>query len=287
VSAFFIDRPVFAWVIGLVLMLIGGVSIVSLPIAQYPSIAPPQIAITVVYPGASAQVVDDTVVRPIQQQLAGLDGLEYISSATQSNGSMEIDATFKQGTDPNIAQVQVQNKLSLAESALPAEVTAQGIKVTKAAKSFFLVAGFLSSDQSMSGADVADYIASNIQAPISRVTGVGDFTLFGAEYAMRIWLDPGKLFKYGLTVGDITAALAAQNVQVASGELGGQPAVAGQRLDATIIGPARLEKPEQFEPILLKVNQDGSRVLLRDVARVELGSQDYSVSSTINNAPGR
>jgi multidrug efflux pump len=284
-SSFFIDRPIFAWVIGLILMLIGLVEVTQLPIAQYPSIAPPQIAITVTYPGASAQTVNDTVVLPIQQQLSGLDGLEYISSSTQSNGSMEIDATFRQGTDPDIAQVQVQNKLSLAEAVLPQEVTAQGIKVTKATKSFFLVVGFVSTDGSMTAADISDFVASNIQSPLSRVVGVGDYTLFGSEYAMRIWLDPYKLYKYALTVGDVTAALQAQNIQVSAGELGGLPAVAGQGLDATIIGPARFETPEQFRNVLLKVNQDGSRVFLRDVARVELGAQTYSISSKIDNEP--
>jgi multidrug efflux pump len=284
-SKFFIDRPVFAWVIGLILMLVGAVAIVQLPIAQYPSIAPPQIGIKVTYPGASAQVVNDTVVRPILQQLSGLDGLEYVSSASQSNGSMEIDATFRQGTDPNIAQVQVQNKLSLAESSLPAEVTAQGISVTKATKSFFLVAGFVSTDHSMGASDIADYVASHISAPISRITGVGDYTLFGSEYAMRIWLDPAKLFKFSLTVGDVTAAISAQNVQVSSGEIGGLPAVPGQRLDATIIGPSRLTTPEEFGNILLKVNPDGSRVLLRNVAQVELGAQNYAITARINNSP--
>ena len=235
-SAFFIDRPIFAWVIGLILMLVGGISILQMPIAQYPSIAAPQISISVTYPGASAQTVNDTVVRPIQQQLSGLDGLEYISSSTQSNGTMEIDCTFKQGTDPNIAQVQVQNKLSLAEASLPQEVTAQGLRVTKATKNFFLVVGFVSTNHSMTGRDIADYVATNIQSPLSRVVGVGDYTLFGSEYAMRIWLNPDKLYKYGLTVGDVTTALTAQNMQVSSGELGGLPAVPGQRLDATIIG---------------------------------------------------
>jgi multidrug efflux pump len=284
-SAFFIDRPIFAWVIGLILMLIGAVEIFQLPIAQYPSIAPPQISITVTYPGASAQTVADTVVRPIQQQLSGLDGLEYISSTTQSSGAMEIDLTFKQGTDVNIAQVQVQNKLSLAEAVLPAEVTQQGIRVTKAVKNFMLVVGFISADGSMNAQDITDYVASNVQDALSRVSGVGDYTLFGSEYAMRIWLDPAKLYKYALTVGDVTDAITAQNVQVSSGELGGLPAVKGQRLDVTIIGPARYETVEQFENILLKVNLNGSQVLLKDVARVELGAQTYSVTSKIDNAP--
>jgi multidrug efflux pump len=284
-SAFFIERPVFAWVIGLILMLVGGVEIFQLPISQYPIIAPPQISITVTYPGASAQTVADTVVRPIQQQMSGLDGLEYISSSTQSSGSMEIDLTFKQGTDVNIAQVQVQNKLSLAEATLPTEVTQQGIRVTKATKNFMMILGFISPDGSMSAQDINDYVASNIQAPLSRVTGVGDYTLFGSEYAMRIWLDPGKLFKYSLTVGDVITAIAAQNVQVSSGELGGLPASQGQRLDATIIGPTRFETTGEFETILLKVSTNGSQVLLRDVARIELGAQTYSTVASYNNAP--
>ena len=285
-SDFFIGRPVFAWVLGLVLMLVGGLAIFELPVAQYPSIAPPQISITVVYPGASAQTVADTVVRPINQQMSGLDGLEYISSTAASSGAMEIDLTFVQGTDPNIAQVQVQNKLSLAEANLPAEVTQQGIKVTKSVKNFMLVIGLISADGSMSAQDIADYIASNLQDPLSRVSGVGDFTLFGSEYAMRIWLDPEKLYKYALTAGDVTTAIAAENIQVSSGELGGLPSVKGQRLDATIIGPSRFETPKQFEDILLKVNTNGSQVLLRDVARVELGAQSYSTSALINNKPG-
>ena len=284
-SAFFIDRPIFAWVIGLILMLVGGVEIFQLPIAQYPSIAAPQISISVTYPGASAQTVADTVVRPIQQQLNGLDGLEYISSTTQSSGAMEIDATFKQGTDVNIAQVQVQNKLSLAEAVLPTEVTQQGIRVTKATKSFMVVIGFISTDGSMNAQDIADYVASNVQDALSRVSGVGDYTLFGAEYAMRIWLDPAKLYKYALTVGDVTTAISAENIQVSSGEMGGLPASKGQRLDATIVGPTRYETPEQFENILLKVNLNGSQVLLKDVARVELGAQIYSPTAKINHAP--
>lgn len=285
-SAFFIDRPVFAWVIGLVLMLVGGIEILQLPVSQYPSIAPPQIAITVTYPGASAQTVSDTVVRPIQQQMSGLDGLEYISSSTQADGQMEIDLTFKQGTNPDTAQVQVQNKLSLAEAQLPTEVTQQGLRVAKGTKNFMMIVGFISTDGSMDAQDITDYVASNVQDPLSRVTGVGDYTLFGAEYAMRIWLDPGKLYQYSLTVGDVTSAIAAQNIQVSSGELGGLPSVAKQRLDATIIGPTRFQTPQEFETILLKVNTNGSQVLLRDVARVELGAQVYSTAARYNNQPG-
>jgi multidrug efflux pump len=284
-SRFFIDRPIFAWVLGLVLMLAGGIEILQLPIAQYPSIAPPQIAITVTYPGASAETVADTVVRPILQQMSGLDGLEYISSTTQSNGQMSINLTFVQGTDPNIAQVQVQNKLAIASTRLPVDVTQQGIRVAKSVRNFMLVVGLISTDGSMTAADINDYVGSNLQDPLSRIPGVGDFTLFGSEYAMRIWLDPDKLYKYSLTVDDVMNAIAAQNVQVSSGELGGQPAVVGQRLDATIIGPSRLTSPDEFRNILLKVDPSGSQVRLGDVARIELGQQSYSTAALFNGKP--
>jgi multidrug efflux pump len=284
-SRFFIDRPIFAWVLGLVLMLAGAIEIFLLPVAQFPSIAAPQVSITVVYPGASAQTVQDTVIQPILQQMSGLDGLEYIASTARADGSTEIDFTFVQGTDPNIAQVQVQNNLSLAEALLPAVVTQQGIKVKKSVKNFMLVVALVSTDGSMSGPDISDYIASHLQDPLTRIPGVGDFTLFGSEYAMRIWLDPDKLYKYSMTVVDVANAIAAQNVQVSSGELGGLPASKGQRLDATIIGPARFETPEQFANILLRVNQDGSQVRLRDVARVEIGAQQYTPTALLNGEP--
>ncbi|GBR04854.1 multidrug efflux RND transporter permease subunit [Gluconacetobacter liquefaciens] len=284
-SRFFIDRPIFAWVIGLVIMLVGAVSVFRLPIAQYPSIAPPQIAITVTYPGASAETVNNTVVRPILQQMYGLDHLEYVSAQSYASGQMEIDLTFEQGTNPDIAQVQVQNKLQLAQPRLPTEVTAQGLTVTKAVKNFMLVLGFISTDGSMTGPDIADYVASNVSDPLSRVSGVGDHTLFGAEYAMRIWLDPGKLFKYGMTISDVQTALQDQNIQISSGEIGGLPAKPGARLDATIIGPTRLTSPEEFGNILLRVAQGGSQVRIRDVARVELGPQSYNITSFYNNQP--
>jgi multidrug efflux pump len=285
VSRFFIYRPVFAWVIGIVIMLAGAISIMQLPIAQFPSIAPPEIAITVTYPGASAQTVADTVVRPILQDMTGLDGLEYINSTAQANGSMEIDLTFVQGTNPDIAQVQVQNKLSLAEATLPSEVTTEGVEVSKQAKNFMLIVGLVSTDGSMTQSDIADYIASNLETPLTQISGVGNYTLFGSEYAMRIWVDPAKLYKYGLTIDDVTSAITAQNVQVSSGELGGLPAVKGQRLDALIVGPSRFTDPQQFKDILLKVETDGSRVLLSDVASVELGAEQYSTSAVYNNMP--
>ena len=284
-SKFFIDRPIFAWVIALVIMLVGGLSILKLPINQYPSIAPPAIAIAVSYPGASAQTVQDTVVQVIEQQLNGIDNLRYVTSESNSDGSMAITATFNQGTNPDTAQVQVQNKLNLATPLLPQEVQQQGIRVTKAVKNFLMVIGLVSEDGSMSKDDLANYIVSNMQDPISRTAGVGDFQVFGAQYAMRIWLDPAKLNKFQLTPMDVQSAIAAQNVQVSSGQLGGLPAVAGQQLNATIIGKTRLQNAEQFQKILLKVNADGSQVRLADVAEVALGGENYSVSAQFNGKP--
>ncbi|MDX9673276.1 MULTISPECIES: efflux RND transporter permease subunit EmhB [unclassified Pseudomonas] len=284
-SKFFIDRPIFAWVIALVIMLIGALSILKLPINQYPSIAPPAIAISVTYPGASAQTVQDTVVQVIEQQLNGIDNLRYVSSESNSDGSMTITATFEQGTNSDTAQVQVQNKLNLATPLLPQEVQQQGIRVTKAVKNFLLVIGVVSRDGSMTKDDLSNYIVSNMQDPISRTAGVGDFQVFGAQYAMRIWLDPAKLNKYNLTPADVSSAISAQNVQVSSGQLGGLPALPGQQLNATIIGKTRLQTAEQFKAILLKVNQDGSQVHIGDVADVGLGGENSTISAQFNGKP--
>jgi multidrug efflux pump len=285
VSKFFIDRPIFAWVIALVIMLAGALSILKLPINQYPSIAPPAISIQVTYPGASAQTVQDTVVQVIEQQMNGLDGFRYMSSESNADGSMTITVTFEQGTSPDIAQVQVQNKLQLAMPLLPQEVQQQGLRVTKAVKNFLLVVGLVSTDGRMDKNDLANYIVSNVQDPISRTKGVGDFQVFGAQYAMRIWLDPAKLNKYQLVPSDVSAAIEAQNVQVSSGQLGGLPAVAGQQLNATIVGKTRLQTPDQFRAILLKVNPDGSQVRLSDVATVGLGGENYSINAQFNGKP--
>ena len=284
-SRFFIDRPIFAWVIALVIMLAGGLSVLKLPVSQYPSIAPPAVGISVRYPGASAQTVQDTVVQVIEQQMNGIDGLRYISSSSNSDGSMEITVTFEQGTNPDVAQVQVQNKLQLATPLLPQEVKQQGIRVTKSVRNFLIVIGLVSEDGSMDKNDLADYIVSNIQDPLSRTKGVGDFQVFGSQYAMRIWLDPLKLNNFALTPVDVRSAIQAQNVQVSSGQLGGLPAVPGQQLTATIIGKTRLQTPEQFRKILLKVNPDGSQVRLGDVARVELGGENYAISAEYNGMP--
>ncbi|MBD9399224.1 MULTISPECIES: efflux RND transporter permease subunit [unclassified Pseudomonas] len=284
-SNFFIDRPIFAWVIALVIMLAGGLSILKLPVNQYPSIAAPAVSIQVNYPGASAQTVQDTVVQVIEQQMNGIDGLRYISSASNSDGSMEIIVTFNQGTNPDIAQVQVQNKLQLATPLLPQEVQQQGLRVTKAVKNFLLVIGVVSTDGSMTNQDLSNYIVANMQDPISRTPGVGDFQVFGAQYAMRIWLDPAKLNNFQLTPVDVRTAVQAQNVQISSGQFGGLPASPGQQLNATIIGKTRLQTPEQFRNILLKVNRDGSQVRLGDVAKVELGGENYNIRAQFNGNP--
>lgn len=284
-SGFFIDRPIFAWVLAIVVMMAGALAIFTLPVAQYPSIAPPAIAISAAYPGASAETVQSTVTQVIEQQLSGIDHVLYFSSESDKDGSMTITVSFEQGTNPDIAQVQVQNKVQLALPLLPAEVQAQGIRVAKATINFLLVIGFHSADGSMSHDDISDYIASHVQDPITRTPGVGDYQLFGSQYAMRIWLDPSKLDNYGLTPVDVTNALQAQNIQVASGELGGLPASKGQRLNATIIGPQRLNSAEQFGLILLKVNSDGSQVRLKDVARIGLGGESNAIYTEYNGHP--
>ena len=284
-SRFFIDRPVFAWVLAIVLMLAGGVAVFTLPIAQYPSIAPPAVSISATYPGASAETVQSTVAQPIEQQLSGLDHLLYFSTDSYKDGTLTITLYFDQGTNPDIAQVQVQNKLQLAEPQLPQVVQQEGITVAKATKNFLIVVGFVSTDNSLSSGDLADFIESTVQDPISRTNGVGDYQLFGAQYAMRIWLDPAKLDNFGLTPGDVSTAIQAQNVQVAAGELGGLPAIANQQLDATIIGPSYLQTPEQFGNILLRVEPNGAKVLLRDVARIELGSENYDFQTKYNGHP--
>ncbi|WP_455924641.1 efflux RND transporter permease subunit [Pseudomonas putida] len=284
-SKFFIDRPIFAWVLALVIMLVGGLAILKLPINQYPNIAPPAIAIQVSYPGASAQTVQDTVVQVIEQQMNGIDHLRYISSASNADGSMQIIVTFDQGTSPDIAQVQVQNKLSLATPLLPQEVQQQGLRVTKYQQNFMMFVGLVSTDGKSTKEDLANYIVSNMQDPISRTPGVGDFQVWGTQYAMRVWIDPAKLNQYQLTPVDVTEAIQAQNVQISSGMIGGLPAVKGTVFDATIIGKTRLQSAEQFAEILLKVNPDGSQVRLKDVATLGLGGENYSVNAQSNGAP--
>ncbi len=284
-ARFFIDRPVFAWVIAIIIMLAGALAIPSLPISQYPTVAPPTVTVSTNYPGASAQVVEDSVTQIIEQSMKGLDGLLYMSATSEATGSATITLTFQSGTDPDIAQVQVQNKLQSAIPLLPSSVQQQGVNVSKSGEGFLMVAGFVSEDGSMAREDIADYIASNILDPIARVPGVGSTQLFGAKYAMRIWLDPGKLETYRLSTTDVIAAIRAQNQQVAVGQLGGTPSVPGQQLNATINAQGRLQTPEEFRAIVVRANTDGSVLRLGDVARVEMGAENYSVVSRFNGKP--
>lgn len=284
-AKFFIDRPIFAWVIAIIIMLAGILSIMKLPIAQYPTIAPPAVTIAANYPGADAKTVQDTVTQVIEQNMNGIDGLLYMSSSSDSSGNVQITLTFNSGTDPDIAQVQVQNKLQLAMPLLPQEVQQQGVSVEKSSSSFLMVAGFISEDGSMTQEDIADYVGSNIKDPISRTSGVGTVQLFGSQYAMRIWLDPNKLNNFQLTPGDVITAIKVQNNQIAAGQLGGTPPVKGQQLNASIIAQTRLTSPEEFSKIMLKVNNDGSQVRLRDVAKVELGGESYNVIARFNGKP--
>ncbi|WP_286842265.1 efflux RND transporter permease subunit, partial [Idiomarina sp. UBA4206] len=283
-AKFFINRPIFAWVIALLTMMAGAIAMIQLPIAQYPTIAPPAVEIQVSYPGANAETVSNTVTKVIEQNMTGIDNLLYFSS--QSNfGNASISLTFASGTDPDIAQVQVQNKLSQATPQLPQEVQAQGITVSKSSSSFLMVAALVATDDRYTQTDLSDYIASNIQDPIARTTGVGNVQLFGAPYAMRIWVDPSALVNYGMTMADIKDAIRAQNAQVAAGELGGTPAVDGQRLNSTIIAQTRMSDADQFENITLKVLPDGSQVRLKDVAEVEKGAENYSIKANYNGKP--
>ncbi len=284
-SRFFIDRPIFAWVIALVIMLAGGLSILGLPVAQYPSIAPPQVTIAATYPGASAQTLQDTVTQVIEQQMKGIDGMDYMSSTSDSSGRMTITVTFAAGTDPDIAQVQVQNKLSIATPMLPQEVQRQGVIVTKSTANFLMVVGLISEDGSMTATDLGDYAVANLRDPMSRVEGVGELEVFGSQYAMRVWLDPNKLYSYNLVPGDVVSAIQAQNAQVSVGQLGATPSVPGQQINATITSQSLLQTPEQFGEILLRTTPDGAAVRLRDVARLEMGSETYNVVARYNGLP--
>ena len=282
---FFIRRPIFAWVLAIILMMAGALAIMQLPVAQYPTIAPPAVAISATYPGADAQTVQDTVTQVIEQNMNGIDNLMYMSSTSDSTGSVTITLTFQSGTDPDIAQVQVQNKLQLATPLLPQEVQQQGISVEKSSSSFLMVAGFVSDNPQTTQDDISDYVASNVKDSISRLNGVGDVQLFGAQYAMRIWLDANLLNKYQLTPVDVINQLKIQNDQIAAGQLGGTPALPNQQLNASVIAQTRLKDPEEFGKVTLRVNSDGSVVHLKDVARIELGGENYNVVARINGKP--
>ncbi|HLU91128.1 MAG TPA: efflux RND transporter permease subunit, partial [Pedomonas sp.] len=277
-ARFFIDRPIFAWVIAISIMIMGTLSMMRLPVAQFPEVAPPSIRIAATYPGASAETLENTVTQVIEQQLKGLDGLRYISSSSDSSGRAELSLIFEQGTDPDIAQVQVQNKLQLATPLLPQEVQQQGLFVAKATINFLAVMNVYSEDGSRTSNDLGDLIYSQIQDPVSRVPGVGETFVLGTQYSMRIWLDPHKMKSFNLTTTDIKSAIRAQNAQVAAGQLGARPFSEERALNATVTAQTRLTTPEEFRNIVLRTNSDGSTVRLADVARVEIGGESYAVS---------
>ncbi len=285
ISRIFIDRPVFAWVIAIVIMLAGLGSIFTLSVEQYPDIAPPQVNIRATYPGASAEVLENSVTQIVEQQLTGIDGLIYFQSTSDSSGNVTVTVTFVKGTNPDIAQVQVQNKVQAAIPRLPQEVQQQGLIVTKSNPDFLLITSIFDTTDRQSSADVSDYVVSNLQEPVGRIAGVGDIRVFGAQYAMRIWLDPYKLAGVKLQPSDVISALQAQNTQVAAGQIGSLPSNAGQMLNATVTAHSRLNTVEQFNKIILKTQSDGSHVLLSDVARVELGSENYGTISRLNGHP--
>ena len=282
---FFINRPIFAWVIAIMVMLGGLLAVKTLPVSQYPPIAPPQITINAMYPGASAQTVQDTVTQVIEQKLNGIDNLIYMSSTSDSAGSVAINLTFKAGTDPNIAQVQTQNKLQLATPLLPQVVQRQGIQVVKSTRNFLMIVGTVSEDGSFNRYELTDYLVANIQDIVSRLEGVGEVTVFGSQNAMRIWLDPARLNNFHLTTKDVIDAVQAQNAQVSAGQFGGSPAPQGQQLNATINARTLLQTPEQFGNIILRANPDGSTVKLKDVAECKIGTENYDIEARYKGKP--
>ena len=284
-SSFFVRRPVFAWVIAILIMMAGVLAIRTLPIAQYPDVAPPSIKITATYTGASAQTLENSVTQVIEQQLTGLDNLLYFTSTSSSDGQVTITVTFEQGTDPDTAQVQVQNKVQQAESRLPTEVTQSGVTVVKSQSSFLLIMAMYDKTDRASSSDIADWLVSNVQDPLARVNGVGSLQVFGAEYAMRIWMDPDKLASYALMPSDVQTAIEAQNVQVSAGKIGALPASNSQQLTATVRAQSRLQTVEQFRNIIIKSETNGAVVRVGDVARVEMGSEDYSATAKLNGHP--
>ena len=281
-SRFFLGRPIFAWVIAIVIMLAGILSITRLPVSQYPQIAPPQVTITATYPGASAETIENTITQQIEQAMTGLDGYLYMTSNSDSSGRVSIDITFEAGTNPDIAQVQVQNRLKTVENSLPQVVQQLGVNVDKSAANFLMVVGFVDKNGKMSSADLSDYLVNNVQEPLSRITGVGEVEVFGSSYSMRIWLDPEKLHKYSLSTDEIVAAIEEQNVQVSSGAIGNLPSNTRYELNATINSMSLLETVADFENIMVKTSMDGSRVLIKDVARVEMGEESYNVIALYN-----
>ncbi len=285
-SRIFIERPIFAWVIAIIVMLAGAGSILQLPIAQYPDVAPPQVSVRATYPGASAEIVQNSVTQVIEQSLTGLDGLLYFSSSSDSRGGVTINVTFRSGTNPDIAQVQVQNRVQQAVPRLPQQVQQQGVRVRKSNPDFLLIVGVYDENDKMSKQDVSDYLSSNLQDPLSRIPGVGDINVFGSPYAMRIWLQPGKLASFQLMPSDVIAAIEAQNTEVAAGEIGGQPSASDQYLNATVTAQSRLHTPDEFSDIIVKTQRNGATVRIADVARIELGSEIYGPVVKVNSHPG-
>ena len=284
-SRFFVDRPIFAWVIAIVIMLVGTLAIYNLPVAQYPNIAPPQVTINATYPGASAETMSRTVTQVIEQNMTGLDGLMYMSSTSDSTGRMTITLTFIAGTNPDMAQVQVQNKLSMAEPSLPDTVRQLGVTVQKSAASFLMVVGFVDTSGRLKSGDLGDFLTNNVEEPLARVEGVGEVTVFGASYAMRIWMDPGLLMKYGLEPSNVMSAISTQNIQVAAGDIAGQPTNGKRMISATIRSSEMLNTPEQFENIVLKSESDGSTVRIKDIGYVELGQETYTFQGNFDGQP--
>lgn len=284
-SKFFLDRPVFAWVIAIAIMAAGILGIYNLPVSQYPQMAPPSIAIDAFYPGASSETVENSVTQLIEQKMTGFDNMLYMNATSDSAGASRIELTFKPGTDPDLAWSQVQNKLQLAMAGLPEVVKTQGVQVSKSTKNYLMVVGLISEDGNMDRADLEDYAKANLEKVLSRVPGVGEITIFGSGYAMRIWLNPEKLTDYNLTVADVVAALKAYNVEVSAGQFGGMPAVKGQRLNASVVVQNTLKTPEEFAAIPIRINPDGSIVQVGDVARTELGTETYDMQAFQNGKP--
>jgi hydrophobe/amphiphile efflux-1 (HAE1) family protein len=284
-SRFFLERPVFAWVIAIILMVAGCLAIYHLPISQYPPIAPPSIAITSFYPGASAETVENSVTQIIEQKMTGFDKMLYLSATSDSSGASRVELTFAPGTDPDLAWAQVQNKLQLAMANLPEVVQRQGVKVSKSTRNWLLLVGLISEDGSMDGNDLRDYAQSNLEKVLSRVPGVGEVEVFGSQYAMRVWINPDKLTDYHLTFTDVVTALRAYNMEVSAGQFGGAPAVEGQRLNATIMVQSLLKTPEEFADIPIRTNPDGSIVRVKDIGRTELGAESYDVQGYFNGMP--
>jgi multidrug efflux pump len=285
ISRFFIDRPIFAWVVAISIMLAGAGAILGLPIEQYPDISPPTIQVTATYPGASSETVESSVTQIIEQQLTGLDNLLYFSSTSSSAGTATITVTFAKGTNPDTAQVQVQNKVQQATSRLPTEVQQRGVTVTKSASDFLMVIAMYDKSDRTTSSDVGDFLVSSVNDEVGRVNGVGQTQVFGAQYAMRVWLDPTKLAAVKLMPSDVTTAISAQNVEVSAGQLGALPSLPGQAINAVVKAKSRLQTPEQFRNIVVKTLTDGSVVHLSDVARVELGPEDYTFTAKLNGHP--